>query len=275
MDGSEWRESSRLTHPSRRTWIAAGLCIALLGMMMTLVFWDSHDKVPRSGHNRFEAKYEEHGKSLRDCTAYLLKDPHCRQPWALCIAFAVAVLFLLVLLELFCFCGRGHTAQSPGCCCCRGGPTESPAYQLLKGREELQSLLEKHTISYNDYKWQNGDPQEDIEKKMMKAWNAADREDNLVILEEVARIMKVYPSLSLHLKGISSGKGQNNHVTESAFSKDFASHFPQEGMDKREPYAHGRTLSIKRLLGRQGVPYSRMTTSIEIGPRSQVILTLD
>jgi len=147
--------------------------------------------------------------------------------------------------------------------------------QLEQGKEELEKVMTGKTVVFNDYSWSHSDSQESIEKKMQQAWDATEREENHALLKEVAAILKKYPSLTLRLKGISSGRGQNNHITEAAFTKDFEKDFPSEPMEKREPYAHGRVLSIKRMLVKEGIKPDRMVSEIVVASGSKVEMTVE
>ncbi|CAE7246865.1 AMT1-3 [Symbiodinium natans] len=155
------------------------------------------------------------------------------------------------------------------------GQALSKEKQVEQGTTELTQVLTGKTVVFNDYSWGGNEPQESIEEKMQKAWNASEREENHALIKEVAAVLKKYPSLQLRLKGISSGRGMNNHVTEAAFSKDYSTDFPDEPMDKREPYAHGRVLSIKRMLKKEGIKADRLISEIVVASGSKVEMSVE
>lgn len=114
----------------------------------------------------------------------------------------------------------------------------------------------------------------------MRSWDVGHISENLEIIEEVVRIMREYPSLILHVKATTVTKmtkeqREKDPVLLVAFRKDFSQDFPWEPMDPEMPYAQARVLSLKRILGQNGVSHKRIRSTLELSKERKVTLEVE
>mmetsp|Transcript_26527 Transcript_26527/g.61712 ORF Transcript_26527/g.61712 Transcript_26527/m.61712 type:complete len:306 (+) Transcript_26527:66-983(+) len=147
--------------------------------------------------------------------------------------------------------------------CLQSGPREE---ELRIAEEKLQRLLRFNHVEFPVVEsWGPGETEAEVVKKMQRAWNPKVREENLEVVEEVAKILNQHPRLQLRVTAVTPSNGENSHRTEMAFNQDFQADFPNERMDRRLPYAHAQVLSVKRLLRGRGIAPERLHHGLEAG----------
>ena len=166
------------------------------------------------------------------------------------------------------------------CSCCCGGRRRSSVpeeEQLVNGMAQLEELLKKKSIKFHADQWSDVAPAVEVEEKILRSWDVSYMSENMEIIEEVVRIMKEYPSLKLHVKACTTAKTavKDLYLVRDAFRKDFSNDFPWEVMDREMAYAHGRVLSLKRILGDRGISHKRIRKTLELARERKLILVLE
>ena len=277
--------TARKIHCSRRHELIVVLLIALVfsavweGSVGQKELPQARNAGEESSGGKMQVKYETYDSEevvqapLESCIASLLMQETCLRPTVIFMALLLALLLLLCVAEVF------H------CCCCGTKPATSSVpevEQLINGKEQLDEVLRRKSIRFLGEEWKEGTlTNVEIEEKIMRSWDVSHVEDNLELVDQVVRIMQDYPGLILHIKAFTITKLDRKQKSESidlirgAFTKDFSEDFPYERMDMELAYAHGRVLSLKRLLGHKHISHRRIRTSMEFGRERKLVLELE
>ncbi|CAL1161086.1 unnamed protein product [Cladocopium goreaui] len=209
---------------------------------------------------------------LETCIVTFLMQETCLRP------LVIFMVLLLLLLLMLCVWEAFH------CCCCGTKPSSTvpEVEQLINGKERMDEVLRRKSIKFLGEEWKEGTTSNmEIEEKIMRSWDVSHIEENLDLVDQVVQIMQDYPGLILHIKAFTItklDKRQKSEVVDlvrGAFAKDFRDDFPYERMDLELAYAHGRVLSLKRLLGHKHISHRRIRTSLEHGKERKMVLELE
>lgn len=261
------------------------LVVVLLLALVFSAVWEMagqkelHARNAVESSGKMQVKYETYDSEevaqapLETCIATLLMQETCLRPTVIFMALLLVLLLLLCVAEAF------H------CCCCGTKPVTSSVpevEQLMNGKEQLDEVLRRKSIRFLGEEWKEGTLSNvEIEEKIMRSWDVSHVEDNLELVDQVVRIMQDYPGLILHIKAFTITKLDRKQKSESidlirgAFAKDFSEDFPYERMDMELAYAHGRVLSLKRLLGHKHISHRHIRTSMECGRERKLVLELE
>ncbi|CAE7342685.1 unnamed protein product [Symbiodinium natans] len=245
--------------------LLAALCLLAVGGVVALTVQGSSEQPSRFRHEllrkyeKLDHESQESHESHYDVgPASLLWQCVSGSVPAACNTSFASTFVTLLLAALLCLCLGAlnfYANQAP--------------QELSQVSEELR--LMRHLV-FLAHEMKSGESDAECKQKMQRSWDATAIGDNLHLVDELARIMKRYPSFRFRLKGISYGSGEVSQRTESAFYHDFHEDFPKERMDWVQPYAHARALSLKRLLVRRGIHQDRLQTMVQGGEANTVVV---